>query len=173
MVDCVKDQWFLGVWKLVFVLEASLGCLLSCFHFSLFLLVHLYVLHCKLHSGYPYVFLHIQAQVTGEVDILHGSEMRDGPLGLPVFLPAMQCCCCHRLYFMYLAPSSLSAPNAFVCVSSLFYLQIPPCHHKKVRQPSITHLWLPVHFQMAAVWLCCFLCFCEMKKHTTPLLMLL
>lgn len=163
--------------ELVFVLEASLGCLLSCFCFSLFLLVHLYVLRCKLHSGYPYVFLDIQAQVSGDTFFM-GLRWKTTPpsfypLGLPAFLPAMQCCCCHRLYFMYLAPSGLSAPNAFVCVSSLFYLQIPPCHHKKVRQASITHLWLPVHFQMAAVWVCCFLCFCEMKKHTTPLLMLL
>lgn len=88
MVDCVKG-WFLRVWKPVFVLEVSLGRLLSCFNFSLFLLVHLYVLHCKLHSGYPYVFLHIQAQVIGEVDILHGSEMRDDP---SIFLSSWVAC---------------------------------------------------------------------------------
>lgn len=56
---------------------------------------------------------------------------------------------------MCLVFSRLSAPNS---VSSLFYLQIPPCHHKKVRRHSISHPWVPMHFQMDAVWVCFFLC---------------
>lgn len=82
------------------------------------------------------------------------------PLGSLVFLRANHCCCCHLLYFMCLLYSSLSAPNAFVCVSSLFYLQIPPCHHKKVRRRSISHMWIPMHFHMDAVGVCCSLHVC-------------
>lgn len=150
--------------------------------------MYLCVLPSNLRCMCPYVYLHIQAHLSvhgfGEVDILHRSEMREPPLGCLhppphppssvyplgslVFLPANHCCCCHLLYFMCLVHSSLSAPNAFVCVSSLFYLQIPPCHHKKVRRHSISHLWIPIHFQMGAVWVRCSLCVCA---HSQFLLM--
>lgn len=116
------------------------------------------------------VYLHIQKQqsVHGfiEEDILHRSKMREPlwlcpptftpppsvyPLGSLVFLPANHYCYCHLLYFMCLVYSSLSAPNTSVCVSFLFYLQMPPCHHKKVRQLSIRHLWILIHFHTDAV----------------------
>lgn len=117
-----------------------------------------------------FVCLHIQAQVSahelGEVDILCRPEMRDPPLvlhkppalsvyplGWLVSLAANHRCSCHLLHFMCLLYSLLSAANTFLSVSSLFYLQIPPCHHKKVRQLSIIHLWIPVHSQMGAMWL--------------------
>ena len=55
--------------------------------------------------------------------------------------------------------SSLSAPNTFLCVSSLFYLQIPLCHHKKVRRHSISHLWIPIRFSEGwHVCMCCPVC---------------
>lgn len=108
----------------------------------------------------------------GEVEILHRSEMRDPPgclqsrptrsvypHGWLVPLPANHCHGCHRLHFMCLVYSSLSAPNTFLCVSSLFYLQIPLCHHKKVRRHSISHLLIPIRFSEGwRVCVCCPVC---------------
>lgn len=95
------------------------------------------------HYVCPYLCLHIQAWLSvhefGKVDILCRSKMRAplvvySPLGWLISLPANHCCGCHLLHFMFLLYSSLSAPNTFLCVSLLFYLQIPQCHHKKVRR---------------------------------------
>lgn len=113
----------------------------------------------------------------GEVDILHRPEMSGAPplpppllftsnpppvllshlfilSGRLFFLPANRCFCCHLLYFMCLEHGSLSAPNASVSVSPLFYLQIPPCHRKKVRRLSVTHLWMPIRARVGAAWVC-------------------
>lgn len=139
---------------------------------------------CVLYSHLLYtVSLHIQEQLSVheccKMDILCRSEMRD-PLpqvvynppclfilfgGLPpTLLPSSNHCLgCHLLHFVCLLYSSLSAPNTSLCVSPFFYLQIPQCHHKKVRQRSISHLWIPVHFQMGGMLVCCFVCLCALS----------
>lgn len=160
---CKRSRVSRGLETLIFLLEASLRCVcLDAFFFHLFcpcevlcvLLRHTYCM-C------PYVYLHMR----GKVDIPRRSEMRDPP---PWFVYNPPLC-----LFIHLGGSfpsqqittvpviscilCLSAPNTFLCVSPLFYLQIPPCHRKKVRQHSISHLWIPVCFQM---WVCCSACPC-------------
>lgn len=86
-----------------------------------------------------YVFLHIQAQLSmqefGKVDIHRRPEMRAPPrsvypLGWLVSLPANHCRVCHLLHFMCLLYSSLSAPNTFLCVSSLLSTDTPVSSQK-------------------------------------------
>lgn len=122
------------------------------------------------HCMCPYVFLHIQAQLGvhefGKVDILHRPEMRAPPppclfillggsfpfqqITAVAVISCILCVCCT-------AACQLLTHSS---VSPLFYLQIPQCHHKKVRQHSISHLWIPMHFEMGGMCVCVDLCVC-------------